>query len=154
MIKKVVFVMGVLFASSGVQAEGQWGVGIGKPYGGFIGGRYMHNTDDLKLYLGGGLLGYSSSEGYEPGFALGFDYRIAHSKHAVGASFGTVHASRINGKKESYIGPAVNYSYYFSGFNRPSWIIGGSVFRGDRDVPNDGFEEDRSGLFINVGYQF
>ena len=153
-MKKYVLLVAFLSLSETSHAENQFSIGLGEPYGGFLGGKYAIGLENFKVYAGAGLLGYSSDFGSVPGYNLGFDYRIESTKHSLGLSYGTVALSSINRKKAEYIGTALNYNYYFSDFNSRSWMLGLSAFQGKRDTPSSKYKDNETGLTINVGFQF
>jgi hypothetical protein len=154
MIKKLGFILCSLFLSTLAQAEGQFAVGLGKPYGGTLGGTYSILNDKFKYYVGAGLLAYSSITGEQYGYSLGFDYQLGASKNSLGLSFGTIKASTVYGKNENYLGTSLNYAYYFSGFDQNSWIIGLSGSYGERKTSDRFYDKSVSESFIQLGYQF
>ena len=151
-MKKAIAVILLALMPSITYAESQVAIGIGQPYGGFLGGRFSALFERTKIYLGAGLLGYTSSSGSMLGYNAGFDCQIGSSNHSLGVSYGTVTA---NGADSIYIGTSYNYAYYFSGFTERSWIIGLSSYEGKQEKTNIfGYRDKKSGTFINVGFQY
>lgn len=146
--------LSALLLPCAASAEDQIALGLGMPYGGLIGAKYSCNTEQAKFYLGAGLLGYDSEAGAAAGYSIGMDIRQADANYSIGFSYGTVKASTLYGEDEPYIGSSINYAYYFSGFDAPSWILGASFYNGQRDDPRHLFDTSTSGAFINLGYQF
>jgi hypothetical protein len=151
-MNKAITVILLALMSSISYAESQAAIGLGLPYGGFLGGRYSAIFENTKVFLGAGLLSYTSSSGSMLGYNAGFDYQIGSSSHSLGMSYGTVTA---NGADSIYIGTSYNYAYYFSGFNERSWIAGFSSYKGKQEKNNIfGYRDSKSGTFINVGFQY
>lgn len=136
-----------------VQADQQFSLGLGKSYGGFLGGKYAFNFERSKVYIGAGFLGDSHSSSPLPGYAIGFEYLIAGSEHTAGVSYGTVVGSYTD---DDFIGPSVNYTFYFSGFDARSWLLGVSAYYGEVDTTYRGvrYQETKKGLYLTAGFQF
>lgn len=151
-MKRAIAVVLLALMASTSYAESQIAIGLGQPYGGFLGGRYSVVYDKTKVYIGAGLLGYTASSGSMLGYNAGFDYQIASSNHSLGVSYGTVTA---NGADSIYIGTSFNYAYYFSGFNKRSWVVGFSSYKGKAEKTDAfGYRDSKSGTFINIGFQY
>lgn len=149
------FLIFILFLISGIaHANGHVALGMGMPYGGIFGGTYSLHYENVKIYAGSGLLGYSEDHGAAPGYVVGFEAELGRENYAVGLSYGTVRASTIGNESADYVGVSTNYNYYFSGFDEPSFILGFSYYIAKRDVPDDNWEDEISGLFLTLGYQF
>ena len=148
----------VLFLSSLTQAN-NLSLGIGLPYGGAIGTKYSIDLGDGHLYAGLGMMAYSSDAGATPGYVVGYEYPL-DQHHVIGLLAGKVSASTYGDEFNDYQGAGLTYSYYFSGFNRKSWILGASYAFGRRDLPDDypfdesQYDREDSGAFIILGYQF
>lgn len=156
-MKKILLIVSLSIGSSFACAESNFAVGVGQPYGGVLGlgARYAQGiSEDFRATVGLGLLAYSSKSGSALGYNLGFEYIFDGGNHTLGLSYGTVKGSDLLGDQKSYDGPSLNYSYYFSGANKASWVLGAGVCEGKRDVPNDYYSDSTSGGFIHFGYQF
>ncbi len=153
-MKKSVLLIALALTPLIARAESQLSVGLGMPYGGGLGGKYAVNYDAFKLYAGAGLLGYTSWSGAEYGGSVGFEYHTESNNSSLGLSYGAVGLSFWIQESVVYLGPAINYSYYFSGFNSASWIIGASIFQGKGEVPGYSIEDEKKGVSFMFGYQF
>ena len=153
-MKKNLYAIILFTLSTTSNADTQFALGLGSPYGGFLGGKYSVNYDHMKIFAGAGLLGASSEAGSALGYSIGFESEIEAQNYSFGLSYGTVEGSIINDEVEAYIGFASNYAYYFSGFNKPSFILGLSFYEGTRAIPNSDWDDDTTGAFVNIGYQF
>ncbi|WP_323815644.1 hypothetical protein [Cellvibrio sp. NN19] len=150
MKKRVLLSALVMLSSFPAVADSQWGLGLGQPYGGWLGVKYSVNTDLYKFYGSLGLLGYIESGGGKVGYSVGVERQIVNRHHSLGFSVGTVSYS----SEDEYIGGAVNYSYYTAGFHNKSWIFGASVYSGERDVDSRFYDDQESGVRGIIGYQF
>lgn len=133
-------------------------IGVGKPFGGYLGAKYSLNRENYKFYGSFGLLGYTQHTGMRPGYGVGFDRRILQSNSSVGLYIGTVSSAAgvFYGHSSSvvYHGVAINYLYHFSGFNSKTWILGLSAYIGESSGTNYYWDEQETGWFISAGYQF
>src|SRR5690606_22276001 len=94
-IKRLVLVALVGLFPFGAAADQQFSLGLGMPYGSFLGGKYSLSWDRLKIYAGAGFLGKSHDSSAKFGYNLGFEYVIVGSKHSLGAAYGTVTHSSV-----------------------------------------------------------
>lgn len=142
------------FISASASQASTLSVGLGYQYGGFLGAKYIHELDAGRVYLGGGLLAYSTDMGDRWGYALGYELPLFSPSHYVGVFAGKVAASRLG----DYLGGGLTYAYYFGDPQGASWSLGASFAYGKRDLPDRvagmGFEESKSTGLIHLGYQF
>lgn len=137
----------------GAQADQQISLGLGKPYGGLIGAKYSYRWDRLKVFGGVGFLGKAHKSSAQAGYNLGFEYLVLGSKHSLGASYGAqVHSNVL----DVLYGGAVHYTYYFSGFEQRSWLLGVSVYsvENDRQYRHFRYKETEEGFHLIAGFQF
>ena len=158
---RCIFLLGFIFISGvSVSSNNNFSIGLGLPYGGVIGGKYSVNAGDGKLYASLGLMAYSSNAGSTPGYALGYELPVINEKNSIGFLVGKVATSTYGDDFNDYHGAALAYSYYFSGINDSSWLLGASYAYGKRDLPDDypfasdQYDREDQGVFIIWGYQF
>jgi hypothetical protein len=159
-VLRVLFFTILILSSNLTSANNQFSIGLGLPYGGVIGGKYSTNVGNGKLYASLGLMAFNSNAGSTPGYAIGYELPVVNEKNSLGFLIGKVAASTYADEFYDYHGAALTYSYYFSGINDSSWMLGASYAFGRRDVPDDypfpddQFDRDDQGAFIILGYQF
>jgi hypothetical protein len=152
-----IFSILLLFTSATANAESTGiSIGAGIPYGSKLGVKYSIGKNDTKYYLGAGILSHSSLGGTTLGYGFGFDHKIVNDHHSIGGSFGAVGSTLFLNNSKAYInlGSAINYSYYFSGFNTKSWVVGGSIYSGKVDVPGTEYDKNINGFVLSGGYNF
>jgi hypothetical protein len=160
LVPKFLFFIFLFYPIDFASAKNNFSLGLGLPYGGVIGGKYSTNVGNGKLYASLGLMAFNSNAGSTPGYAIGFELPVVNEKNSLGFLIGKVAASTYADEFYDYHGAALTYSYYFSGINDSSWMLGASYAFGRRDVPDDypfphdQFDRDDQGAFIILGYQF
>ncbi len=134
-MKKSGLLAALLLTSTTVAAQGQWGAGIGYPYGGAIGAQYSIKQGKDIFFGAVGLVGIAA--GYQ---------RVLDTaqQHSIGVVFGGEALSSDKG----FI--AAQYNYYLAGAGREGWVVG--LTAGQRK------EDDKHGsdtlLGFHAGYRF
>ena len=118
-----------------------------------MGGSYSIPFDNYRLRLSLGLLAYYADEA-KVGYGVGIERQVGDTGHAVSMAIGTVYAQATIRRIAVYNGISANYNYYFSGYTENSFFLGGSLFSGKSDDSSPIFEQNKSGAFLNIGYQF
>ena len=146
----------LLFFTSATQAQMQtsFSLGLGTSYGGLGAKLRTEAFEGYYLFGGAGLMYYSSLGGAAYGWQTGIEKSFANDRHGLSASYGALSARTISETNLIYYGPSLNYAYYFSGFGRSTWLIGGSAYRGELEDNDYGFEATTTGVAFLVGYQF
>jgi hypothetical protein len=124
-------------------ANGNIVIGFGQPYGGLLGIKLGHSDDQGRYY--------ASLGSYGPigvGYGAGYDIVVFDDHHSLGIFYGVIGGSESEGQ---YIGPMINYQFYRTGFNEPSWLFGLSAGYGKTDKEPD---QDSRAILFNIGYQF
>ncbi len=134
-MKKLACVAALLLTSTAASAQGQWGAGIGYPYGGAIGAQYSVKQGKDIFFGAVGLVGIAA--GYQ---------RVLDDaqQHSLGVVFGGEALSSDNGFM------AAQYSYYLAGAGREGWVVG--LTAGQRK--EDGKHGSDMLLGFHAGYRF
>lgn len=152
----VIFLL--FFASGSFANNSSLGLGFGLPYGG-LGLKYAYDMDGERLYGGLGLMAYSDYAEQDIGYVLGFERSVLTDHHVLGVSVGKVKASAFDSERYDYFGGGMHYSYYFGGMKNSSWLVGGGVAYGKRDIPSsvaneDQYDKSTVNTTLLIGYQF
>lgn len=152
----IIFGLALVATGQGAEAQqGRLGIGLGLPYGGFLGARYSVPVNEgAQLYLGAGLLAYTANDGAWAGYTIGFDQQIMNSRHSWGLSTGTVAAGSWAIGKATYYGIGANYLYHFRAFSVRSGLVGLSAFIGEADRYHPLGSQRVNGYNVIFGYQF
>lgn len=128
--------------------------GLGTDHAGVAGVKYALNHGKSKYYASVALLGYSSAVGGELGYGIGWERLIASDKHALGLFAGTVSMDENHDEAVIYHGLAGTYNFYFNGFTERSWVLGGSAYSGVTSDDNSYIDDNASGIFVKVAFQW
>lgn len=146
------------FFSPAVVAERvRLGVGFGTQYGGMIGVRASYALERVRLNAGLGMLGYTSSTGFHPGYSVGINAPITQNQ-MLGVHVGTTElrtwTTLFSSTEAAYRGVEFSYSYYFSGLQNPSWQLGAAYVYGKATEDHSRLPSSSKGPRLVFGYQF
>lgn len=143
-----------LAAFSHAEDNSNFSIGLGTDHAGVAGIKYSFNHGKSKYYGSLALLGYSSLAGSELGYGIGWERLIARNKHSLGLFAGTVSMNTSQNEAAVYYGLAGTYNYYFSGYDKQSFVLGGSAYVGTTSSDERLFDENSNGIHMKVAYQW
>ncbi|QEI11431.1 hypothetical protein [Cellvibrio japonicus] len=158
-VSRIFFIVFCLMAHISVLADDSFlSLGVGHSYGG-AGVKYSHTLGEGHIYGGLGVLAYSSDTGAHSGYALGYEYPVISERQLWGVFWGKVAATLSETGSNDYVGGGITYSYYWGDVQGNSWILGGSLAYGKRDIPSwvqdpSQYDNDKFNALIMFGYQF
>jgi hypothetical protein len=163
-LKKLILLLPILsfscFAEENSQTENySIGIGMGAMYSGIGANVAVVSKNDFK-YISAGCNAYSSANGSECGFSIGwvttdlFDF--ATNNHGFGIYAGmlgteryaTLKNNQYSFQEHNYYGAGASYTYFVNGINKSGVTFGISFHATNAEF------EGKSGGFFQLGYQF